>query len=211
MSEGYKNSFKDPCLINSQTTFLIFTYLLTHEIAILSKAHKPDKFELHNSLKISFANIWAFSLNFVWWESFFESNSPNFVALCEPNLYDSNHSGNFSVGEGGGGGYLLLIWIDYVIMLLISVVLQFMRWRDSFCTSTSKELSQFLFMFWLYFNQSLTSFSFIAHILHFCPRFLMLLHLTQMGFPWSIYLLMRFVFIGFCPSQGLANLFWWYW
>ena len=36
-------------------------------------------------------------LNFVDYESFPESNSPDILALLETNLYDSNDSGNFSV------------------------------------------------------------------------------------------------------------------
>ena len=61
-------------------------------MAILSKACKPDKFELHSSLKLSFT------------KSFLESNSPDILALCEKNLDDSIGSGNFSVR-----GYLPLI------------------------------------------------------------------------------------------------------
>ena len=63
-------------------------------MAILSKACKPDNFESHNSLKLSFANI---RLNFVDCESFLESNSPDILDLCETNLDDSIDSGNFSV------------------------------------------------------------------------------------------------------------------
>ena len=44
-------------------------------------------------------------MNFVECESFFESNSPDIVALREANLGDSVDSSNFSVR-----GYLLLIW-----------------------------------------------------------------------------------------------------
>ena len=76
-------------------------------MAILSKACKPDNFELHNSLKLSFTNIWDLHLNFVDGESFFESNSPDILALCETNLDDSIDSGNFSVR-----GYLPLIAKD---------------------------------------------------------------------------------------------------
>ena len=68
-------------------------------MAILSKACKPDNFESHNSLKLSFTNIDC--------ESFLESNSPDIHALCETNLDDSIDSGNFSVR-----GYLPLIWKD---------------------------------------------------------------------------------------------------
>ena len=76
-------------------------------MAILSKACKPDNFESHNSLKLSFTNIWGLRSNFVDCESFLESNSPDILALCETNLDDSIDSGNFSVR-----GYLPLIWKD---------------------------------------------------------------------------------------------------
>ena len=69
-------------------------------MAILSKACKPDNFELHNSLKLSFTN-------FVDCESFSESNSPDILALCKANLDDSIDSGNFSVR-----GFLPLIRKD---------------------------------------------------------------------------------------------------
>ena len=57
-------------------------------MAILSKACKPDNFESHNSLKLSFTNIRGLRSNFVDCESFLESNSPGILALCETNLYD---------------------------------------------------------------------------------------------------------------------------
>ena len=76
-------------------------------MTILSKACKQDNFELQNSLKLSFANIQGLRLNFVDCESFLESNSPDILALCETNLYDSFDFGNFSVR-----GYLPLIRKD---------------------------------------------------------------------------------------------------
>ena len=76
-------------------------------MAILSKACKPDNFELHNFLKLSFANIRGLGSNFLDCESFLESNSPEILALCETNLDDSIDSGNFSVR-----GYLPLIRKD---------------------------------------------------------------------------------------------------
>ena len=76
-------------------------------MTILSKACKPDKFESHNSLKLSFTNIRGLHSNFVDCESFLESNSPDILALCETNLHDSIDSGNFSVK-----GYLPLIRKD---------------------------------------------------------------------------------------------------
>ena len=76
-------------------------------MAILSKVCKPGNFELHNSLKLSFANIRGLRSNFVDCESFLESNSPEILALCETNLDDSFDSGSFSVT-----GYLPLIRED---------------------------------------------------------------------------------------------------
>ena len=76
-------------------------------MAILSKACKPDNFESHNSLKLSFTNIRGLRSNFVDCESFLESNSPDILALCETNLDDSIDSGNSSVR-----GYLPLIRKD---------------------------------------------------------------------------------------------------
>ena len=66
-------------------------------MTILSKARKPDNFESHNSLKLSFTNIQGLHSNFVDCKSFIESNSPDILALCETNLDDSIDSGNFSV------------------------------------------------------------------------------------------------------------------
>ena len=76
-------------------------------MTILSKACKPDNFESHNSLKLSFTNIRGLRSNFVDCESFLESNSPDILALCKANLNDSTDSGNFSVR-----GYLPLIRKD---------------------------------------------------------------------------------------------------
>ena len=76
-------------------------------MAILSKACKPDNFELHNSLKLSYPNIWGLRPNFVDCESFLESNSPDNLALCETNLDDSIYSVKFSMR-----GYLPLIQKD---------------------------------------------------------------------------------------------------
>ena len=76
-------------------------------MAILSKASKPDNFELHNSLKLNIMNIRGLCSNSVDCESFLESNSPDILALCETNLDDSIDFGNFSVR-----GNLPLIWKD---------------------------------------------------------------------------------------------------
>ena len=76
-------------------------------MAILSKACKLDNVESHNSLKLSFTNIWGLYFDFVDCESFLQSNLPDIIALCETNLDDSIDCGNFSVR-----GYLPLIWKD---------------------------------------------------------------------------------------------------
>ena len=76
-------------------------------MAILSKVYKPDNFELHSSLKLSFTNIRGLRPNFVDCESFLESNSADIFAVCETNLDDSTVSGNFYVR-----GYLPLIRKD---------------------------------------------------------------------------------------------------
>ena len=78
-------------------------------MAILSKACKPDNFESHNSLKLSFTNIRGLRSNFLHCESFLESNSPDILALCQTNLDDSSDSGIFSVK-----GYLPLIQKDSI-------------------------------------------------------------------------------------------------
>ena len=66
-------------------------------MAILSKACKPDNFESHNSLKLSFTNIQGLCSKFVDCKSFLQSNSPDILALCETNLDDPNDSGNFTL------------------------------------------------------------------------------------------------------------------
>ena len=77
-------------------------------MVILPISCKPDNFESHNSLNLSFVNIRGLRSNFVDCESFLESNSPDILALCETNLDDSIDSGNFFVR-----GYLPLNRKDY--------------------------------------------------------------------------------------------------
>ena len=93
------------CFMNLQPTFQFLTYL--NLMVILSKACKPDNFESHNSLKLSFTNIQGLRSNFVDCESFLESNSSDILTLCETNLDDSIDFGNFSMR-----GYLPLIQKD---------------------------------------------------------------------------------------------------
>ena len=83
------------------------TLLLLLIIAILSKACEPDIFKLHNSPMLIFTSIQGLCSDFVDWESFLESNSPEILALCETNQDNLIDSGKFSVG-----GYLPLIRKD---------------------------------------------------------------------------------------------------
>ena len=76
-------------------------------MVILSKGCKPDNFESHSSLKLSFRNIQDLCSNFVDCDFFLESNSADILALCEANLDYLIDSGNFSVR-----GYLPLIQKD---------------------------------------------------------------------------------------------------
>ena len=64
---------------------------------MLSKACKPDNFESHYSLKLSSTNIRGLRSNFVDYETFLVSNSPDIIALCKTNLDDSIDPGNFSM------------------------------------------------------------------------------------------------------------------
>ena len=68
-------------------------------------------------------------MNFVEYESFFESNSPDILALCEKNLDDSTDTGNFFVR-----GYLPLIGKDSITHMhgLEVYVNSFLQ--TSFCT-----------------------------------------------------------------------------
>ena len=106
---------------------------------ILSKACKPDNFESHNSLKLSFTNIRGLHLNFVDCESFLESNSPDILALCETNPDDSFDSGNFSVKD-----YLRLIRKDssthmYYLAVYVKEGLPF-AWELSLENSADSDL-----------------------------------------------------------------------
>ena len=139
-------------------------------MAILSKGCKLDNFQWHNSLKLSFINIWGLHLNFVDCQFFFESNSPDILALFETNLDDSIDSCNFSVR-----GYLPLIWMDsttHMHGLAVHVKEGLLQ------TYLCKTLQILTYVFdWLYFIQCLTPFSSINHLLCIYTLFL-LFHLT---------------------------------
>ena len=101
---------------------------------ILSKGCKPDNFELHNSLKLSFTSIHSLGSKFVECESFLESNCPDIPALCEANMDNSTDSANFSLS-----GYLSLIWKNSVIH--INGLAVFVKERLSFAWDLSPESS----------------------------------------------------------------------
>ena len=139
-------------------------------MAILSKACKPDNFELYNSA-LSFTNIWGLLSNFDNCESFLESNCPDILALCETNLDDSIDSSNFSVR-----GYLPLIRKDSSTHIHGLIV--YVKEGLAFARNVSLENSADSYScFRLYFTQCLTSFSSADHLCLFGP-FLILFHLT---------------------------------
>ena len=152
-------------------------------MAILSKACKPDNFESHNSLKLSFTNIRGLRSNFVDCESFLESNSPDILALCETNLDDSVDSGNFSVT-----GYLPLIRKDssthmHGLAVYVNEGLPFAR-----DLALGNSADSYLCFRLALLIQCLTSFSSIDHLLRHYAQFLILFHLTWMRFSRSTHL-----------------------
>ena len=67
--------------------FFCFRPILTQWfMAIFSKGCKPDNFESHNSIKLSFLNIWGLCFNSVACASFLQSNSLDIVTICETKL-----------------------------------------------------------------------------------------------------------------------------
>ena len=141
-------------------------------MAILSKGCKTDNFEPHNSLKLSFTNILGLCSNFVEWESFLESNSPDIDALCETNLVDAIDSGNFFVR-----GYLSLIRKNSATRMhgLAAYVGLFFAW----CLSLENTADSYL-CFRLALLHSGSSVSPIDYLLRCYARFLILFRPTWM-------------------------------
>ena len=59
------------CLVHSQPAFLILPHPLNSMKWLLSKLYIPENFESHNSLKLSFTNIWGYFSNFAVCKSFY--------------------------------------------------------------------------------------------------------------------------------------------
>ena len=72
--------------INSQLTFPIVNFFFDSIKWLLSKSCKPENFQSHNTVKLSFTNTLDLCFNFVGWESFLESDSSDILALYETNL-----------------------------------------------------------------------------------------------------------------------------
>ena len=141
-------------------------------MVILSKGCKPDNFEPHNSLKLSFTNIWGRCPNFAECECFLESNFPDILALCETNLDNSIDSGNFSLR-----GYLALIWKDSITHIHGLAV--YVKEGLSFVQDLSWENSADSYLcFRLDLLHSVSYlFSSINHFLYCCVQFLVLFYL----------------------------------
>ena len=154
-------------------------------MAILSKTSKPDNFELHNSIKLSFTNIRGLCSNFVDCESFFQINLPDILALCETNLDNSIDSGNFSVRA-----YLPLIWKDsgthmHGIAVYVKEGLPFAR-----DLSLEKSADSYLCFRLIFLHSVSYFFSSINQFLRFCARFLVLFYVAYTRFSQSTHLLM---------------------
>ena len=142
-------------------------------MAILSKERKPNNFEPHNSLKLSFTNIRDRRSNFIACESFPESNSPDILLLCETNLDDLGDTLSLFVGS-----YLPLIWKDSVTHM--HVLALYMKEGLPFAWDLSLENSAGSYLCFqpAWHHLSLPSFSSIDHLLHLYAWFLMLFHVT---------------------------------
>ena len=128
-------------LLNAEDPLQLYFLLAQWAIiTILSKWCKPDNFEPHNSLKVSFTNVWGLCFNFVECESFRESKSPDILALCETK---SGWLNWFSQFLCEGLSSFNLKWFCYSCMIL-----QFMWRRTPFCTGLiSRKFCGFFFRF----------------------------------------------------------------
>ena len=137
-------------------------------MAILSKARKPDNFESHNSLKLSFTNIRKAFVRILLIVNlpFNQTLLTDILALCQTNLDDSTDSSNFYVRS-----YLPLSRKDssthmHGLAIYVKEGLPFAREL-----ALENSAGFYLCLYdWLYFTQCLISFSSIDDLLQLCAR-----------------------------------------
>ena len=124
-------------------------------MVISLKGCKPDNFEPHTPLKLSFTNIWGHCSNFVECKYFLELNCHDILSLSETNLDESIDSGNFSVRS-----YLPLIRKDSITQMCGLAV--FVNEKLCFSGDISLENSADSYLcFWLALLHSVTYFFFL--------------------------------------------------
>ena len=84
------------------------------------KHKKPNNFKSHNSLIFSLTNTRDLPSNFVSYESFLESNTPNILTVWGTNLVDLINSRNFSVST----------YLPRIPEELVCMASKLMFWRD---------------------------------------------------------------------------------
>ena len=138
-------------------------FLIQWIMTILSERCKPDNSEPHNSLKLSFTNIWWLRSNFVKCESFLESTLLTFLLYARQ-----------------------LGWLNWFWQFLCEGLSSLYAWSCSLCerrTSLwtgfiSRKLCGFFLRFRIALLHSvLLSFSSIDHLLPRYARFLILFNL----------------------------------
>ena len=137
----------------------IFNLVLTQW---LSKGYKPYNFEPHNSLKLSFTNIWGLRSNFVECESIVESLWDNLEWLNWFWQFLSEKLSSFNPKRF----YCSYAWSCSLC-----------ERRTSLCMGLISRKLTYVFN-WLYFTHCLSSFSSINHLLRLCAQYFTLFHLT---------------------------------
>ena len=138
---------------------------------VVSKAYKPQNFESHKSIKLSFTDIWglcskiSLDVDFPWiklswhscsmwdtlgWLNWFWQFFCEGLSSFNPNGFCNSYACPSSLCKE----------------------------RTSFCTGLiSRKLPGIFYVFdWLYSTQSLTSFSYLDHLLHLFTWFFILIH-----------------------------------
>lgn len=94
------------------------------DLVVLWKECKPGNFESHNSLKLSFTNIYGLLSNCVGCESFLESNVPDILTLYVRQIWERQLIPAVLL-------WRVIFFLSKNILLLICKVLQFL-WRRDF-------------------------------------------------------------------------------